>query len=265
MVVVPISDEVEQATDLDLRLDEGTLGYPAQLAVWNHGWIYDDQLHSPIGSLDERLREEMTDLYRWLVAGGERPAVRAEGGPPIVNPADHRNLRRDEERERLQSLWRRVSRDQEPTDEQDEARLVASPPPSFGSLVVAALESEEWDEVTLAEHASVERADVTRIVSDDLDLTWAGDARIVVALTKTLDLQLDVIELPLRLSLTRSRGGEPVAGEQFRAAARSAPGVSDEQVQRDLNTSKIDDSDEARARQIDRYWQRVVELHDDFS
>jgi hypothetical protein len=265
VLVVPISEEVEQATDLDLPLDAETLGYPAQLAVWNHGWIYDDQLYSPIGSLDKRLREEMTDLYRWLVAGGERPALRAIGGPPIVSPTDHRNLRRDEERERLQSLWRRVSRDQEPTDELDETRLVASPPPSFGSLVAAALESEEWDEVTLAERASIERADLKRVVGDDLDLTWASDARVVVALTKTLDLHLDIIEAPLRFSLARSRGGEPVAGEQFRAAARSAPGVSDEQVQRDLHTAAIDDSDEARARQIDRYWQRVVELHDDFS
>ena len=265
VVVVPISEEVEEATDLDLPLDAETLGYPAQLAVWNHGWIYGDQLHSPIGSLDERLREEMTDLYRWLVAGGERPTLRAIGGPPIVSPTDHRNLRRDEERERLQSLWRRVSRDQEPTNEEDDTRLVASPSPSFGSLVGAALESDEWDEVTLAERASIERADLTRVVGDDLDLTRASDAPVIVALAKTLDLDLDVIEVPLRFSLARSRGGEPVAGEHFRAAARSAPGVSDDQVQRDLHTSTIDDSDDARARQILRYWQRVVELHDDFS
>ena len=49
VVVVPISEEVEQATDLDLRLDEGTLGYPAQLAVWNHGWIYDVALGLQLG------------------------------------------------------------------------------------------------------------------------------------------------------------------------------------------------------------------------
>lgn len=265
LVVVPVSEDVEQGTDLDLPLEQTTLGYPAQLVVWNHGWIYDDQLLSPIGSLDEAVRGEMTSLYRWLVAGGERPALRAVGGPPLVAPDDARHVRRDGERERLQALWRGVSRDQEPTGEEDETRLVASPPPSFGSLVASSLETDEWDEVTLAERASIERADLARIVADDLDLTWATDARLVVALARTLDFELHAIEEPLRLSLARSRGGEPIAGEHFRAAARSTSGVPDEQVQRDLHTGAVDESDEARARQIERYWRHVIELGDDFS
>jgi hypothetical protein len=265
IVVVPISADVEHGTDLDLLLDEAALGYPAQLAVWNHGWIYDDQLVSPIGDLDEPLREEMTSLYRWLIAGGKEPALRAVAGPPIIAPNDERNLRRDIERERLQSLWRRVSRDQEPAGEEDETRLVASPPPSFGSLVAASLATAEWDEVTLAERTSIGRAELAQIIADELDLTWATDARIVAALARTLDFELQAIEEPLKLSLARSRGGEPVAGEHFRAAARSGSGVSDEQVRRELNTAAIDESDEARARQIERYWRHVVELHDDFT
>jgi hypothetical protein len=265
VVVVPISEEVEQGTDLDVSIGQSVIGYPAQLAVWNHGWIYDDQLLSPIGSLDEPTRTEMTALYRWLVAGGERPALLAVGGPPLVDHDDERHLRRDEERERLQSLWRKVSRDQEPSGEEDESRLVASPAPSFGSLVASSIESDEWDAVTLAERISIERADLARVAKDDLDLTWATDAHIVVALARTLNLELHSIEDPLRLSLARSRGGEPIAGEHFRAAARSTSGVSGEQVQRDLHTAGIDESDEARARQIERYWQRVVELHDDVS
>lgn len=262
VVVVPISEEIDQGTDLDLPLGKETLGYPAQLAVWNHGWIYDDQLDSPVGRLDERVRAEMTDLYRWLVGGGERPDVRGLAGPPILSPADTRNLRRDEERERLQSLWRRVSQDQEPTDEEDDTRLVASPAPTFGSLVAAALETDEWDEVTLAEHASIERADLVRVLGDDLDLTWARDARVVATVTRALSFELGDIESPLRLSLARSRGGEPVPEKHFRAAARSSPGASAEDVSRDLSMADIDDSDEARARQIAAYWAHVVELYE---
>jgi hypothetical protein len=265
VVVVPVSEETEDATDLDLTIDLGVLGYPSLLAVWNHGWIYDDQLAAPVAALDDVAREEMTNLYRWLVGGGERPALERVAGPPITEPDDARNLRRDEERERLQALWRRVSRDQEPEGEEDETRLVASPAPSFASLVAASLASDEWDEVTLAERASVERADLQRILADDLDLTWATDARRVVSLVKVLDLDLEKVEQPLRLSLARSRGGEPIAGEYYQAAARAAPGVSEEQIKRDLLTKGIDESEDARVRQIDAFWARVIELHDDFS
>lgn len=265
VVVVPISEDVEAATDLDLTVSADALGYPALLAVWNHGWIYDDQLDTPIGTLDEASREEMTSLYRWLVGGGERPALESVAGPAIIEANEARNLRRDEERERLQSLWRRVSRDQEPEQEEDESRLVGSPEPSFGSLVAASLASDEWDEITLAERASLERVDLRRILEDDLDLTLATDARRVVSLVKVLALDLKEVEQPLRLSLARSRGGEPIAGEYYQAAARAAPGVSEEQSKHDLLTKGIDESEDARARQIDAFWARVVELHDDFS
>lgn len=265
VVVVPISEQIDDATDLDLTVVTENVGYPALLAVWNHGWIYDDQLVEAIGKLDERSREEMTALYRWLVGGGEQPALATVGGPAIRDTNDARNLRRDDERERLQSLWRRVSRDQEPEGEEDESRFVASPEPSFASLVAAALATDEWDEITLAERATMERADLHRILEDDLDLTLATDARRVASLIKVLDFSIDEVEQPLRLSLARSRGGEPIAGEYYQAAARAAPGVSEEQIKHDLLTKGIDESDEARARQIDAFWARVVEVHDDFS
>ena len=265
VVVVPVSEETEDATDLDLTIDPGVLGYPALLAGWNYGWIYDDQLVAPVAVLDDATREEMTSLYRWLAGGGERPTLERVAGPPVTEPDDARNLRRDEERERLQALWHRVSRDQEPEGEEDETRLVASPEPSFASLVAAALATDEWDEVTLAERTSVDRADLQRILADDLDLTWATDARRVVSLVKVLGLDLEDVERPLRLSLARSRGGEPIAGEYYQVAARAAPGVSEEQIKRDLLTKGIDESEDARARQVDAFWARVVELHDDFS
>jgi hypothetical protein len=41
--------------------------------------------------------------------------------------------------------------------------------------------------------------------------------------------------------------------------------VSEEQIKRDLLTKGIDESEDARARQVDAFWARVVELHDDFS
>jgi hypothetical protein len=266
VVVVPVSEEIEDATDLDLILDSTVLGYPALLAVWNHGWIYCDQLAAPIGALEEPPREEMTALYRWVVGGGERPALTTVAGPAISDLDDARNLRRDEERERLQSLWRRVSCDQEPEDEEDESRLVASPQPSFGSLVAASLASNEWDEVTLAERTSMERADLERIVHDDLDLTrLTGEARRVASLVKVLDFNLEEIEQPLRLSLAHGRGGEPIAGEYYQAAARAAPGVSEEQIRNDLYTDRIDESEEARSRRIEEFWRTVLEFYDDFS
>jgi hypothetical protein len=262
VVVVPISEEVEDGTDLDLPISQETLGYPAQLAVWNHGWIYDDQLHSPLGSLDQATNDEMGALYRWLVAGGEKPAVRALVGPALLGPDDARHLRRDEERERLQMLWRRVSEEQEPEDGRDETRLVATSPPSFGSLIATALQSEDWDEVTLAEAATVETGQIANVVADDLDLTWATDVRVVVSLAKALGFALEELEAPIRASLIRSQGGAPVPGEHFRAAARAA---SDEQVERDLHTKGVDESAEARTRQIALYWQRVVEWYDELS
>jgi hypothetical protein len=265
VVVVPVSEQTEDATDLDLTIDPGVLGYPALLAGWNHGWIFDDQLVAPMAVLDDATREEMTSLYRWLAGVGERPTLERVAGPPITEPDDARNLRRDEERERLQALWRRVSRDQEPQGVEDETRLVASPEPSFASLISALLATDEWDEVTLAEQTSVDRADLQRILADDLDLTWATDARRVVSLVKVLGLDLEEVERPVRLSLARSHGGEPIAGEYYQAAARAAPGVSEEQIKRDLLTKGIDESEDARARQIDAFWARVVELHDDFS
>lgn len=266
VIVVPISEEIEGATDLDLMIAPETLGYPALLAVWNHGWLYDEQLAAPIGTLDDSAREEMTSLYRWLVGGGERPRLETVAGPAIVAAEDARNLRRDEERERLQALWHRVSCDQEPEGEEDASRLVASPEPSFAALVAASLATDEWDEVALVERTSMERADLHRILHDDLDLTRiTSDARRVAALISVLDFDVEEIEQPLRLSLARSRGGEPIAGEYFQAAARAAPGVSEEEIQRDLHTDRIDNSDEARARQIDRFWRTVIEFYDDFS
>ena len=266
VVVVPISEAIEDATDLDLTVSTETLAYPALLAVWNHGWIYDDQLDAPVGALDEKSREEMTALYRWLVGGGERPVLETIAGPAIRDTDDARHHRRDEERERLQALWRRVSRDQEPEGEEDEGRLVASPEPSFGALIAASLATDEWDVVTLAERASMERADLQRIARDDLDLTrLTGEARRVVSLVKVLDFSLDDIKQPLHVTLSRSRGGEPIGGEYYRAAARAAPGVSEEQIRHDLHTDHVDESEEARSRRIAEFWRTVVELYDDVS
>jgi len=36
-------------------------------------------------------------------------------------------------------------------------------------------------------------------------------------------------------------------------------------VRHDLHADRIDESDEARARQIERFWRTVLEIHDDFS
>jgi len=274
VVVVPISDAVEDGTDLDIRLPDEALGYPAQAAVWNFGWLYDRQLVRPIAEVAGTLRREITGLYGWLVgAVSERPEAPHAVGPALGGDDDRRQLRREQEHEQLQTLWRAVNRDQEPTEEQRAENIVAAAAeatievaptkPSFGQLLSEALAGEEWDAVTLAEAIGAERSTIDKIAADQLDLTHFSDAPTVVSIVRQLVLDLNDLHEPILLSLSRSPGGQPRFDHTpERLAARAKPGASEADVQRDLFGQSVDQSVEARAKQAERYWHRLLELDD---
>lgn len=273
VIVIPISEEVEYGTDLDLPLAQEVLGYDAMLLAWNHGAVLEDQLLEQVGTLSEAAREECVAFYRWLVTGGERPQVRA-AGPPLGGPDDERSWFRSGELESFLTLREPASQEPGGEDietgaddtEQDDAIADAR----SGTVVPLSeflrrrLASDEWDENSLLERTGIDRRELDGFLSDRLELTSASDARALALILRELGSAPEELEPQIRRSLELSPGGErmPASGWR-RVAARARSHVPGQQRERDLfGAAELDESEAARGRAIELYWNYLLECYE---
>jgi hypothetical protein len=273
VIAIPISEEVEYGTDLDLPVARDVLGYNAMLLAWNHGAVLEGQLLEQVGTLSEAAREELVGFYRWLVAGGVRPQVRTVG-PPLAGPEDERSWFRSEELESFLLLREPASQEpggeviETPADdtEQDEAIAAARSRTvvPFSDFLRRRLASDEWDENSLLERTGIDRRELDGFLSDKLELTSASDARALALILRELGSPPEEVEPQIRRSLELSPGGVvmPESGWR-RVAARARSHVPGQQRERDLfGGAELDESEAARGRAIDLYWNRLLECYE---
>jgi hypothetical protein len=104
LTVVPLSEQVQLASDWDLKLDRLTLGYEAIAEVWNYGSALPEQIVEQVAKLPVIDFENVRAMLRAIATGAPRP----DGlpvGPPVLDEADPRLLFQDEEAARAHSFW----------------------------------------------------------------------------------------------------------------------------------------------------------------
>ena len=104
VTVVPLSGEVEAASEWDLLLDQDVLGYQSMAEAWNFGTVLPEQVGERLVKLKAEDFEQLRQLLRAAATSGSVP----EGVPvgvPIVGDDDPRLLFHDEEVERVHVFW----------------------------------------------------------------------------------------------------------------------------------------------------------------
>jgi hypothetical protein len=104
LTVIPLSEEVDLASEWDLLIDANVLGYEAMGEVWNFGTALTEQLADQIGELPGATLEQLRDLLRAAISSSDVPEKSAVG-PPVLGPDDPRLLFHDEEAERVHVFW----------------------------------------------------------------------------------------------------------------------------------------------------------------
>ncbi len=251
-VVAPTSTDLDAAADLDLEIAESPLGYRHVVSVWAQGQVFADQLAEFVGRLGRADREHLVRLFdRTRASNGEEPL--AAVGPPLQGADDPRRAHQALMLDRLKRLYAPVDRTLETLDAH---RQLPAARQSVGELVEAHF-GETWDTSSLVAVSRIARADLDRILRDELDLTDRTDVVSVAAVLRALEIPIEDAESPVRRTLELVPGGERVsAGGASRMAARSYADVDEATRSRDLyrDQSQIDSSPEARRRAMDRYW-----------
>ena len=104
VTVVPLSGEVEAASEWDLLLDRGVLGYQAMAEAWNFGTVLPEQVGERVAKLTADTFEQLRQLLRAAASSAPVP----EGipiGVSIGGDDDPRLLFHDEEVERVHVFW----------------------------------------------------------------------------------------------------------------------------------------------------------------
>jgi hypothetical protein len=259
VLVVPLMNEVDEATDLDVVLGSEPLGYSAAAAVWAYGAILEQQLAEYVADLDSALLAEIRDLYQHVASTAERPAA-SHTGPALAGGADPRRRFRQELLDRLRPLY-------EPVRSAEVERSTFEPSigeeaPSFGALLASILAGREWDRQVFLERANLSAELLDSMLGDWLDLTHGRDIEAVARTLKTLDLDAAEVEAPIFRSLHHSRGGEQRAESgELSVAARASTGASAEDLERELyrGLESIDESPAARERAAAAYWRALLD------
>jgi hypothetical protein len=141
VTVVPVSGELEAASEWDMLLDRGVLGYQAMAEVWNFGTVLPEQIGERLAKLKADVFEQLGQLLRAAAMSESVPAG-VPVGVPIVGDDDPRLLFHDEEVERVHVFW-------EPT-------LALAGAANLAQLVAhrreeLALDREELESVSVAE------------------------------------------------------------------------------------------------------------------
>ncbi len=269
ILVVPVVAEPELATERDLVVDATTLGYDGFLDLQNLGSVLRTQLVEYFGTLSRPQTDALVALYRWTLGGDSEPTG-LPTGPPVLGEADPRLLAADERGEELRALWRDADAqvtDLEEVQERDldserplGAQLVQGHEPKAGLTEILQLRLKgpgaEWDRASLLERTGVDGGHFDQFVKGRLDLTDKTDVQDLANILHALDIPWDEAENAVAISLSASPGGRREAtGSAMPMAARSQPGVSEEDVTRDLyaDQSEIDRSAEARGAEIAAY------------
>lgn len=109
--VAPVSIEMANATDWDLLIasEEGPLGYPAMVEIWNHGTILSDQIVERLGLLVVDGQHRINAMYEALLADEEPPAD-VPRGVAVLADGDPRTIFQEEEAERVRPFWQPAAR-----------------------------------------------------------------------------------------------------------------------------------------------------------
>lgn len=269
ILVVPVVAEPELATERDLVVDATALGYDGFLDLQNLGPVLRTQLVEYLGTLSRPQTEALVALYRWTL-GGESEPTGLPTGPPVLGEADPRLLATEERAEELRALWRDADAQVTDLEEVQERDLDSERPlgaqldqghePKAGlpEILQPRLTGPgaEWDRASLLERTGVDGAHLDQFVKGRLDLTDKADVQDLANVLHTLDVPWEEAENAVAISLWASPGGRREAtGPAMPMAARSQPGVSEEDVTRDLyaDQSEIDRSAKARSTEIAAY------------
>jgi hypothetical protein len=104
VTVVPVSGEVEAASEWDLLLDRDLLGYRAMAEAWNFGTVLPEQLGERLAKLKADVFDQLRQLLRAAATSGSVP-VDVPVGVPIAGDDDPRLLFHDEEVDRVHVYW----------------------------------------------------------------------------------------------------------------------------------------------------------------
>jgi hypothetical protein len=251
ILVVPIVAAPELATDRDLLVDTETLGYDGFLDLQNLGTLLRGQLVECLGTLSRPQAEALVALYRWTFGGDSEP-MDLPTGPAVVGEEDPRLLAAEERGEALRSLWRDT--DAQVIDlEEAEAKKAG-----LAKVLQMRLEGPdvEWDRASLLERTGIDGRRFDQFLKGRLDLTDKADVPDLANVLHILDVPWEEAEEAIARSLSASPGGRREAtGPSIPMAARSHPGVSEEDITRDLyaDQSEIDSSSKARIAEIVSY------------
>ena len=266
VLVAPVVDDPQLATAGDLRLDDSVLGYECFVDISNLGVILDDQLIEAVAELPQPMAQALVALYRATLGIEERPTGEITG-VAVTDEADPRLLAAAERAEALRTLWRTADSQVEDLDEVTESAAQESPSvaqrPSPSSVDLAGILSmrlsgpdADWNRAGLLEETGVDSGSFNAFLANRLDLTDKRDVSDLARVLHTLEVPWADARPIVEVTLEGSPGGSRQAGgPAVPMAARSQPGVSDEEIADELyrDQSSVDSSIQARRREITSY------------
>lgn len=275
ILVVPVVAEPELATERDLVVDATALGYDGFLDLQNLGPVLETQLVEYLGMLSRPQTEALVALYRWTLGGDSEPTG-LPTGQPVLGEADPRLLVAEERGEELRALWRDADAQVTDLEEVQErplgAQLDQGHEPKTGLIEILQLRLEgpsaEWDRASLLERTGIDGGHFDQFLKGRLDLTDKTDVQDLANVLHVLDVPWEEAENAVATSLCTSPGGRREAtGPAMPMAARSQPGVSEEDVTRDLyaDQSEIDRSAKARSTEIATYLAELRQAMDELT
>ncbi len=275
VVVAPVAGEAHLATDADLLLDGSQLGYEAFIDVGNLGVLLETQLVEPVAELPRETAQALVALYRATLGVGEWPSADLVGAR-VLDKADPRLLAAAQRADELRGLWKAADRQVRDVygDLREASVTQELEPQSLGeplriSKVLAARLSgpdAEWDRSGLLEASRAGGARLDAFLNDRLDLTDKRDIDELARILHALQLPWEEAEPVVSSTLALSPGGTRRAeGLTLPMAARSRPGMSDEEITEQLyaDQSGVDTSIDARRRETAKYLAELRQALDD--
>ncbi len=275
IVVAPVVGEPHLATDADLLLDASQLGYEAFIDVGNLGVLLEIQLVEPVAELPQETAQALVALYRATLGVGEPPSADLSGAR-VLDKADPRLLAAAQRADELRGLWRAA--DGQVQDLDDDLREASATqeletqslgePLRISRVLSARLSgpAAEWDKPGLLEASRAGGARLDAFLGDRLDLTDKRDVDELARILHALQVPWQEVEPAVLSTLALSPGGTRRAeGQTLPMAARSRPGMSDEETTGQLyaDQSGVDISIDARRREITKYLAELRQALDD--
>ena len=269
-MVVPIAEEVEQASDLDLIVPDSPLGYSHLILAWQHGPIFAGQLERFLGDLPTESTEALKRVYTTIVTGEANEVNEAnEGvGPPLAGPDDPRRRFRSEKLEWLRPLWQPLREAVVSDEDEDEDEDSVDPKPALVGLFEKVFAEDEWDVVSLCEAAALDGQQWRRFSAGQLDLTGQLDLPQLARVFSELGRDFDEVAPAVEQTLWLNPGGQLRASpHEQRLAARSFSDVSEAQRQRDIQRGrrKVDESEAGRRAAVASYLNALAKAMDELS